>query len=238
MAGLGHSPRSLTSVAHQAYFFDFDHTLFDSDASESLAFHHALTSNGVTVDSDLFSAYKQINSTLWGEVEAGVRAPTDVRTLRFIRLIEHASLDLDALSLADAFTSGMQESGELYPDAVDVLTALRANGPVVMITNAISEIQRRRIERLGIEPLFDAIVISSEVGVSKPAGGIFDHAFEALGTIERSATLMVGDSLTSDMAGGVAAGLATCWYNPKGKTRDPSLAIDHEVTRLDQLLDL
>lgn len=238
MAGLGHSPRSLISVAHQAYFFDFDHTLFDSDASESLAFQHALTTNGATVNPELFGAYKQINSVLWGEVEAGIRAPTEVRTLRFARLVEHASLDLDALSLADAFTSGMQESGELYPDAINVLTKLRANGPVVMITNAISEIQRRRIERLGIEALFDAIVISSEVGVSKPAPGIFDHAFDGLGNIERSATLMVGDSLTSDMAGGVAAGLATCWFNPNGKTRDPSVSVDHEITRLDQLLDL
>ncbi len=238
MAGLGHSPRSLTSVAHDAYFFDFDHTLFDSDASESLAFNHALTTNGTSAIPNLFTTYKRINSELWGEVESGVRSPTDVRTLRFARLVEQTSLDLDPMTLADSFTTGMQEFGELYPDALEVLTKLRARGPVVMVTNAISEIQRRRIERLGIEPLFDAIVISSEVGVSKPAAGIFDHAFEALGEIDRSTTLMVGDSLTSDMAGGVAAGLATCWFNPHGKRRDSSLTINHEIARLDQLLSL
>jgi len=228
-------------VTHRAFFFDFDHTLFDSDASEALAFQHALADS--TAGSELFTTYKSINAALWGEVEAGLRSPNEVRTLRFARLVEQASLDLDPTALADSFTNGMQEFGELYPSAADVVSELRERGPVVMVTNAISEIQRRRIDRLGIAPLFDAIVISSEVGVSKPAPGIFDHAFAAIeglgvGPITPSSTLMVGDSLTSDMAGGVAAGLKTCWFNPHGKSRSAAVAIDHEITRLDQLLSL
>lgn len=228
-------------MTHDAYFFDFDHTLFDSDASEALAFDHALTD--ADTPPDLFATYKAINAALWADVEAGLLQPAEVRTLRFARLVEQASLELDPIMLADAFTAGMQEFGELYPDATAVVTELRERGPVVMITNAISEIQRRRIERLGIAPLFDAIVISSEVGVSKPAPGIFDHAFTAIGALELgpttpSSTLMIGDSLTSDMAGGIAAGLATCWFNPHGKPRDRTVPIDHEINRLDQLLSL
>lgn len=230
-------------MTYLAYFFDFDHTLFDSDASEALAFEHALTSSGLPTSSDLFATYKRINSALWHDVESGHRAPTEVKTLRFAQLVEQASLDLDPMTLADAFTTGMQESGELYPGAAEILMQLRERGPVVMVTNAISEIQRRRIERLGIDPLFDAIIISSEVGVSKPAPGIFDHADAALADLGRSeigrpSTLMVGDSLTSDMAGGLAAGLATCWFNPHGKTSAAPLALDHEIARLDQLLSL
>lgn len=230
-------------MTYQAYFFDFDHTLFDSDASEALAFEHALAAAGVEPLPDLFATYKRINAALWGEVESGQRAPTEVKTLRFAQLVEQAELDLDPVTLAASFTTGMQESGELYAGALPVLEQLRERGPVVMVTNAISEIQRRRIERLGVDPLFDAIIISSEVGVSKPAPGIFDHAFAALvelgrSEISRPSTLMIGDSLTSDMAGGLAGGLATCWFNPHGKTRDPSPALDHEIERLDQLLSL
>lgn len=243
MAGLRYPPGSLTLLPYHAHFFDFDHTLFDSDASEALAFEHALTSNATTSNPELFAIYKRINSALWAEVESGVRGPSDVRTLRFVQLVEQTSIDLDPLVLADSFTSGMQEFGELYPGALDVLGQLRECGPVVMVTNAISEIQRRRIERLGIGALFDLIVISSEVGVSKPAPGIFDHAFQsisetAIGVLDRKATLMVGDSLTSDMTGGVAAGLATCWFNPHAKSQTSSLGIDHEISRLDQLLSL
>lgn len=230
-------------MTYLAYFFDFDHTLFDSDASESLAFEHALTSAGVPSSPDLFATYKRINSALWAEVESGVRGPAEVKTLRFAQLVQQTELDLDPAELANAFTVGMQESGELYAGAADVVEQLRERGPVVMVTNAISEIQRRRIERLGIEPLFDGIVISSEVGVSKPDPGIFDYADAALAAvgrsgINRSSTLMVGDSLTSDMAGGIAAGLATCWFNPHGKARATSITLDHEIAHLDQLLGL
>lgn len=227
-------------MAHLAHFFDFDHTLFDSDASEALAFEHAVA--GRADAASLFATYKDINSALWREVESAGRPAAEVRTLRFERLVEQSNIEADPIALADAFTVGMQEFGELYPDAEAVVTALRENGPVVMVTNAISEIQRRRIERLGIASLFDAIIISSEVGVAKPDPNIFGHAFatlEAAGTtVERRATLMVGDSLTSDMAGGVAAGLTTCWFNPHGKPRPTAIDLDHEIHQLDQLLDL
>lgn len=226
------------SVAYQAHFFDFDHTLFDSDASEALAFDHAMTSQGVAPTPALFATYRRINSALWKLVEGGGISPSEVKIRRFAELVIDASLDVDPISMADAFTIGMQESGELYPGAADVVTRVREHGPVALVTNAISEIQRRRIERLDIGSLFDTIVISSEVGVAKPAPEIFDLAFARLGPVDRADTLMVGDSLSSDMAGGFAAGLATCWFNPNGSVRSADLVPDHEITSLELLLEL
>ncbi len=231
-------------MAYQGWFFDFDHTLFDSDASESLAFAAALESNDVVASGDLlaidqiFSTYAVINRHLWDDVEAGRRSPNEVRELRFVRLATDAGLDVDPSELAASFTAGMQEFGELYPGALDVIGALRERGPVALVTNAISEIQRRRIERVGLAEAFDAVVISSEIGMAKPSPGIFQHTFSMLDGLDPKSTLMVGDSLTSDMAGGLAAGLATCWYNPKGKAGHEDVPVDHEVQRLDQLLDL
>lgn len=237
------------SMGYQGWFFDFDHTLFDSDASEALAFATAMETNDVVDSCDqlgldqIFAIYSAINRSLWDDVEAGRRTPNEVRGLRFERLAIDARLDADPTALAASFTWGMQEFGELYPGVHDVIGALRERGPVALVTNAISEIQRRRIERVGLAELFDAIVISSEVGVAKPAPAIFEYAFSMLAGstldgLEPAATLMVGDSLTSDMAGGRAAGLATCWYNPEGKPADEHVPVDHDVQQLEQLLDL
>ena len=165
---------------YDGYFFDFDHTLFDSDASESLAFSHALTASGIERTDDLFTTYSAINRLLWADVEAGRYNPNQVRELRFVRLADEAVLDVDPAALAHDFTTGMQEFGELYPGALDVLETLRARGPLALVTNAISVIQRRRIERTGLDALFDAIMISSEIDISKPSPGIFDHAFAEL----------------------------------------------------------
>ena len=106
---------------YQGYFFDFDHTLFDSDASESLAFSHALLASGVEYTDDLFMTYAAINRSLWADVEAGRYNPNQVRELRFVRLADEAKLDVDPSALAGDFTIGMQEFGELYPGASEVL---------------------------------------------------------------------------------------------------------------------
>ena len=223
---------------YQGYFFDFDHTLFDSDASESLAFSHALLASGVEYTDDLFMTYAAINRSLWADVEAGRYNPNQVRELRFVRLTDEAKLDVDPSALAGDFTIGMQEFGELYPGASEVLEALRDRGPLALVTNAIGVIQRRRLERTGADALFDAIVISSEVDISKPSPEIFEHAFAQLVQLDRTRTLMVGDSLTSDMAGGVAAGIDTCWFNQHGKPNTSPLPVTHEIENLEQLLDL
>jgi len=225
-------------VGYGGHFFDFDHTLFDSDASESLAFGHALRSSGIERTEELFSTYTTINRSLWSDVEAGRYNPDQVRELRFVRLADEAALDVDPATLAGDFTIGMQEFGELYPGAYEVVEALRDRGPLALVTNAISIIQRRRIERTGLQALFDVIVISSEVDVSKPSPAIFDSAFAQLEQLDRTRTLMIGDRLTSDMAGGVAAGIDTCWFNQHGRVNTSSLSPTHEIESLEQLLDL
>ena len=78
---------------------------------------------------------------------------------------------------------------ELYPGVVEVLDALAPLVSMAMVTNGIGEVQRARIERLGLGPYLDAVVISGEVGVAKPGPAIFDLAFAALGDPDRATTL-------------------------------------------------
>jgi 2-haloacid dehalogenase len=104
-----------------------------------------------------------------------------------------------------------------------------------MVTNGLSDVQRARIERCGLDDYFDAVIISSEVGHTKPRGEIFDIAFERLGNPSRSSAVMIGDSLTSDIRGGSDYGIATCWYNPHGSPAGDSDVITHEVAALADL---
>ncbi len=104
---------------------------------------------------------------------------------------------------------------------------------LALVTNGIGEVQRARIARTGIGPFFDAIVISGEVGTSKPGAAIFDLTFAELGNPERETTLMIGDNLSSDIVGGIDYGIDTCWYAPADTTTD--LAVTH---RIDNLLAL
>jgi 2-haloacid dehalogenase len=223
---------------YETLLFDFDHTLFDSDASEALAFVSTLKDFGVSDPNVHFPTYQKINQALWVAVEQGTISPNDVRTERFAQLAATIDLDADPVALADRYVEAMGANGELYPGALAVLEQLASWATLALVTNALSEVQRTRIARVGIASFFSAIVISGEVGPSKPSPAIFDIAFVALGHPAKECTLMIGDSLSSDIKGGTNYGIDTCWYNVHGKMAAPTDVVTHEITSLAQLLTL
>lgn len=228
----------LAAVPYTALLLDLDHTLLDSDASERLAFERALASAGVAAPGRYRPEFDRINRALWAQVERGEISAVHVRTTRFTQLIAATGIDASAEALADAFAGGLGAYGELYPGVRDVLDALVAEPAVslALVTNGLSEVQRVRIDRLGLGRYFDAIAISSELGTAKPAPAIFEIALAGLGAPAKSSALIVGDSLTSDIQGGRNAGIATCWYNPQRRPGSPDGLVDHEISTLDALL--
>ena len=224
-------------MPYTTFLLDLDHTLYDSDESERQAYAHTTATFGLADPDAHFGSYVEINRAMWAAVERGEIDPTEVRHRRFEEFGRRVGLDADPHRMADEFVWGLGSFGELYDGAEAVLAALAAQASLALVTNGLSDVQRSRLSRLGITDYFDAVIVSSEVGVTKPRPDIFDVAFEALGSPPKSSAVMVGDSLTSDIAGGHAYGIDTCWYNPRrapAGTPPPT----HEITRLDALLPL
>lgn len=220
---------------YSTILFDLDHTLFDTEQSESLAFGKTMSSAGFPNAEQYISTYREINLALWVRVERGEITPQQVRTLRFEGLVETLRLDADPLQLADEFVAGLGANGELYAGAREMLERLNEKHALAIVTNGLGEVQRARIERLKIGQFFDATVISAEVGAAKPGTDIFDLVFAELDHPSKDAALMVGDSLSSDIQGGTNYGIATCWYNPNGKTAGPADKFTHEIAALHEL---
>ncbi|NQV07537.1 noncanonical pyrimidine nucleotidase, YjjG family [bacterium] len=222
-------------MRYPVVLLDNDHTLLDSDASEHDAFERIMLLIGVDDPDTLKSAYLRINRAMWAAVERHEMTPEDVRLARFAEFVPEAGLDVDPEWLAYRFTDALGACGDLYPSARDVLEQLSSVATLALVTNGLSDVQRARIERLRLEPYFDAIVISGEVGVVKPGPEIFDLTFGALGDPPKETVLMVGDSLTSDIAGGAGYGIDTCWYNRNGAVAGEGSGVIHEITDLRQL---
>jgi 2-haloacid dehalogenase len=223
-------------VHYSTFLLDLDHTLFDTDTSETAAFLEAMSVAGITKPHSYEGLFRRINLELWAAVERGETTPQYVKTHRFERLALEAGLDADPVAMADAYVAGLGDNGGLYVGARQVLDILSQNASLALVTNGLSEVQRRRIERTGIVDYFDAVIISAEVGVAKPAAKIFDIAFAQLDAPSKESALMVGDNLTSDIQGGANYGIATCWYNPKRRTAGPTDRISHEISALNELL--
>jgi 2-haloacid dehalogenase len=224
-------------MQYTTLLFDLDHTLIDSNASEAAAFEYTLRRAGAQDPADYLDPFVEINAELWAAVERGEITPNDVRSERFVQLIAATDLEADPNEMGDDYVYGMGANGDLYPGTIEVLDALAEIADLALVTNGIGDVQRARIARLGLDRFFTAIVISGEVGLAKPGPEIFDLTFKELGHPDKGTTLMIGDSLSSDMAGGIAYGIATCWYaaHSTGATVVP---VDHTITELDELLPI
>jgi YjjG family noncanonical pyrimidine nucleotidase len=227
------------TMPYSTVLFDLDHTLFDFDASEALAFAGALEIAGIDDAIPHFATYRRLNSALWAAAERGEIRSSTIRDLRFEQLALELGLDpAIAPAMADAFIEGLSVHGDLYPGAREVLETLHRHVAMAVISNGLGEVVHARLERLDVGRFFEVVVVSSEAGVAKPDPHIFDVAFERLGRPAKSSALMIGDSLTSDIAGGVAYGIDTCWYNPNGRHPSAGGEFTDEISSLTELPDV
>ena len=223
-------------MPYDVVLLDLDLTIYASEESELQAFAHTAAFAGLTDPDSHFDRYLSINRELWAAVERGELLPTELRYRRFEQFILDVGLDTDIRRMADEFVWGLGAYGELYPGAERVLAQLATTASLALVTNGLGEVQRARLSRLGITDYFDVIVVSGEVGVTKPRPEIFQIAFEQLGNPPKESALMVGDSLTSDIAGGRNFGIDTCWYNPHGATDAGDIVATHQIAALEELV--
>lgn len=197
--------------------FDADGTLFDYARAEASSLEGAYTEFGGPWHPGLLSLYERINADLWREFEQGRISSTLLRRERFVRFCRESGTKSDPARLADRYLELLAGSSFLIDGAEEVVRRLRRGRLLAIVTNGFAEVQRSRIAGSPLAGLFDTVVISEEVGAQKPDAEIFRIAFERLGTEDRTSAIMVGDSLTSDIQGGVNFGIATCLLDPDGR---------------------
>jgi 2-haloacid dehalogenase len=227
------------SPRYPVVLFDLDNTLSDFTSAQTEALPGLLAAHGVTEAESYLPTFKRLAEPLWNQIEAGTLTLDTLNDERFRLLIEHTDLDLDPSVLASKYLGWLSTSGRLIPGAIDLLEALHGTVRMGMITNGYAEVQRPRLERFELTHYFESITVSSEIGHAKPGQAFFDVALGQLGNPDPATVLVVGDSLSSDIAGGAKAGCATCWYNPGDQPLpDEASSVSHTITDLAELPDL
>ena len=158
-----------------------------------------------------------------------------LRVERFERLFTELGIDRRAESFNIDFMEALGEQRQLLPGAEAVVHDLSSRFRLLLATNGISVVQRPRFAHSSIRKYFEDVVISDEIGVAKPQVGFMAEAFSRMGQPKKSDVLMIGDSLSSDVAGGANFGIDTCWFNPEGHALDGSPKPTFEIADLNEI---
>ena len=230
--------QAVTVIRYDTVLFDADQTLFDFVRSEREALLAALRLSGISPTEEMIDRYSEINLATWKRLERGEITKEALRTDRFYAFCAYFGLAVDVPKMAADYLASLATQSFLLEDAFAVCEALSKHCRLYIVTNGIASVQHGRFDRSPIKPFFRDIFISDELGAEKPHPAFFDGVSHRVPDFDPAHTLVVGDSLTSDMAGGIAAGLDTCWFNPAGKPVPAEMPITYTVQSLRDVIPL
>ena len=216
-------------------WFDADNTLFDYNLAEVTALHNTFQTHGLPVDETSMDTYREVNNKLWQAFEKGEITQDILRVKRFEQFLEAMGADGSPEKLSVDYVEQLSLRTDLIDGALEVLQQLRESSRFALITNGLTTVQRGRLSRSPLKELFEAVIISEEIGVAKPHAEFFETAHKHTGRPPKSDILVIGDSLSSDIRGGINFGVDTCWFNPHGDPHPDELAITYEIQSLREL---
>ncbi len=224
-------------MKYEIILFDIDDTLFDFGMSEEKALHNTFKAFGLPTGwTDYRATYNEISHVLWGNLERGLTTITELGVERFKQLFQMHALDIDAHIFSAAYLDYLGQETDLMQGAVEVCDTLVDHYRLAVITNGFTKVQTSRIGNSALNNMFEQLIISEEAGFQKPESGIFDYAFSKLRATDKTKVLIVGDSLTSDIQGGINYGIDTCWFNPHLKENKVGVKPTYIIHELRDLL--
>jgi len=223
-------------MKYTTLLFDSDDTLLNFQAAEKQAKSSLFSTFAPAVYPEIMSVFNTINRRLWVAYENGEISKADIYSRRFSETFAEYNLPMPDIDLSEYYQDRLAENHDLIPHVNDVLKALHGRYALYIITNSQKSTQERRLRESGIDKYFGKFFISEEMGTQKPSAKFFDMVFDELG-ISRKEALIIGDSYSSDITGGINAGVDTCWLNTKGSVPTGE-APTYEIKSLTELLEI
>ena len=228
-----------TTRKYEYLLFDIDNTLMDFSAGEKIALYQTMAELGSPISDEEHQAYLAINAGVWARFEQGLLDSKTVQRLRFEQFLEYLRQDpARAQSVNDHYVENLGKQAVVMDGAMDMLRRVKARYRLAVVTNGLHLVQRARLERSGFLPLLDGVFISQEMGVQKPTKAYFDAVLSVFGDGNPNKYLMIGDSLSADIQGGINAGIDTCWLRPAGMEPREDVPPTYTVGGYDELMEL
>ncbi|MFW6287390.1 MAG: YjjG family noncanonical pyrimidine nucleotidase [bacterium] len=224
---------------YKILLFDADGTLFDFDRAGRYALEKCIVFFERDFQQELhLKNYREINNKIWRDFEKGLITAEELKIERFRRFVERIKEDIEAESFAHKYLDFLGEAAFLIDGTEELLDKLSKMHRMLILTNGLAKVQRKRLALSTIKEHFEGIVISEELGIAKPDPQIFQYSLDKMGYDRKEDVLMIGDSLSSDIRGGIEFGIDTCWYNPHGESAPEDYCPTYEIHNIRDLEEI
>ena len=219
-------------------FLDLDDTILDFHKAERLAISRTFRSFGLEPTEQVLERYHVINRLHWERLERGELTRDQVLTGRFQMLFEELGIPAQPQAVAKGYEHNLGLGHYFLPGAKEALDTLRGKYRLFLASNGTASVQHSRLTSAGLYPYFEKVFVSQALGANKPSRAFFDACAAQIPGFDPRKALMVGDSLTSDILGGINAGMKTCWVCPPEAQGRPDIVQDYRIEALSQLPEL
>ena len=220
-------------MRYDVILMDIDNTLLDFHAGTKESLTGLLAGFGLELTEAREARFHVINDRLWRAYEHGEIPKSAIFERRFAEFLGEMGIETDPLEANETYAGGLQQSAVLMPGCMELLNALNGRCRLFAVTNGVVTTQTPRLKKAGFGPYFEQVFISEAMGCKKPEKEFFDKCFAAIGPVDKSRCIILGDSLTSDMQGGRNAGIATCYLGTDSDER-----CDYAITDLMEFLKI
>lgn len=215
--------------------FDLDDTLLDFHRAEAEAIRFTLKEIGIDPSEENVALYSKINRSCWAKLETGEYTRDEVLHRRFDILFDTLGVEGNSNETQKLYEYRLSLGAYYLDGAEELLDTLYGKYRLYVATNGIVNVQSRRIKDSGIGKYFEKIFVSEKIGYNKPDKCFFDSAFAEIPDFKHDETVIIGDILTSDIKGGINAGIKTVYFNPKSVKNDTDITPDYEIANLGDL---
>lgn len=221
-------------MKYNIVLMDADDTLFDFKKSERIALEQVLIKNDILINNDIINCYSEINLRLWKMLEMGEIEREVLKVERFSRFLQKIGKNGDGAKLNEQYMVELGKCGYIVDGADLLCKRLYGKCRLFIATNGLIMVQNNRLKHSGLERYIEKMFISEEMDYQKPDKKYFECIFDYLGeNTDKSKIIMLGDSITSDIQGGINAGIDTCLFDPTDKYKDDSQCT-YKIKRLDE----
>lgn len=217
---------------------DLDDTILDFHKAERIAISKTILDFGVEPTDALLKRYHEINKWHWEQLELGKMDRPQVLEGRFGVLFAELGVSVDKTLCARTYEKNLSIGHYFLPGAEEAVDALSKKYRLFLVSNGTASVQKGRMTSANLYRFFEKVFVSQEIGHNKPAKAYFDACFAQIPGFDTEKAMIVGDSLTSDIQGGINAGIRTCWVNPSHAPGREDIRPDYEIEALSQLEDL